>query len=80
MTRFMTIFASVSLAAAFMPMAANATIATPLSQVQIVAHKAISGPLPEVQHVAATAMHGRMDQAIVQSGPAHLLYPESVGG
>ena len=78
MTRFMSIFASLSLAAAFMPMAANATIATPLSQVQIVTHKAISGPLPEVQHVAAT--YGLMGQTIVQSGAADQRYAESSGG
>jgi hypothetical protein len=84
MTRFMTILASLALTAAFTPIAANATIVTPLAYVQIAAHQAIAGPLPEVQHVSANSTaataSGPMGQGIVQSGSANQKYPDSFGG
>ncbi len=78
MTRFTNILAAVALATALLPIAANATVMTPLHQVQIVAHQALSGPMPEVQRVAdAAAMQG---QVIVQSGTTNQRYPDSLGG
>ena len=80
MTRFMNIvLASAALATALTPIAANATIMTPLHHVQIEAHRAISGPLPEVQHVA-THSDAAKGQTIVQSGPANQMYPDPLGG
>jgi hypothetical protein len=80
MTRFMNIIlASAALATALTPIAANATIVTPLHYVQIEAHKALAGPLPEVQHVAANAS-APAGQVIVRSGPANQMYPDSLGG
>jgi hypothetical protein len=72
MTRFMKLLAAAALTA--MPLAANATTATPLDHVQTHVHQAISGPRPEVQRVAATG------QTIVQSGAPNQAYPESFGG
>jgi hypothetical protein len=71
--------ASAALATALTPLAANATIMTPLDHVQIEAHKAIHGPLPDVQHVA-THSDAAKGQTIVQSGPADQMYPDSLGG
>jgi hypothetical protein len=75
MTRFMKIFAAAALTV--MPLAANATTATPLDHVQTHAHQAISGPRPEVQRVANL---GAMGQTIVQSGTPNQAYPDSIGG
>lgn len=84
MTRFMNILASVALATALAPIAANATTLTPLDYVRIATHQAMSGPLPEVQHIAtnsdAASAHGLAGQTVVQSGPVNQQYPESVGG
>ena len=64
--------ASVALATALTPIAANATTLTSLDHVQIDAHRAMSGPGPEVQHIAAGAKsattQGLTDQVIVRSG------------
>jgi hypothetical protein len=85
MTRFMNIMiASVGLATALMPIAANATAMTPLSHAQIEIHKAITGPLPEVQRVAANSYaavaQSPTGRTIVQSGPVNQMFPESLGG
>ena len=84
MTGFMNILASVALATALTPIAANATTLSPLDHVHIAAHKALSGPMPEVQYIApdskATTAQRTADQTVVQSGPANQLYPDSVGG
>jgi hypothetical protein len=83
-TCFKNLLASVALAAALMPIAANATTMTPLDYVRIAAHKAMSGPLPELQNnvvdANAATVHKVRDQVIVQSGATNQLYPESVGG
>jgi hypothetical protein len=87
MTRFMNIIlASAALATALTPIAANATIMTPLQHVQIEAHKAVSGPLPEVQTGPANQMYPDsltyrpVEQTIVQSGTVNQMYPDSIGG
>lgn len=81
MTRFMSIFSAVALVAGLTPIAANATIVTPLNYVQVQAHKAMSGPLPEIQHLAsADAAHGLKGQTIVRSGAADQRYPDFLGG
>lgn len=81
MTRFKNILASVALAGALTPIAANATTMTPLDYVRIAAHKAMSGPLPEIQNIAVDANTATVhDQTIVQSGPTNQMYPDSVGG
>lgn len=82
MTRFMNILASVALATALTPIAANAMTMTPLGHVQVDAYRVLSGPLPEVQNIAANAAtaQGLMDQTIVQSGATAQLYPDAVGG
>jgi hypothetical protein len=75
MTRFMKLLAAAALTV--MPLAANATTATPLDHVQTHVHKAISGPRPEVQRVAHVAGTG---QTIVQSGAPNQAHPDSLGG
>ncbi len=72
MTRFMNILASVALATALMPIAANATTVT------------LSSHLTRIHTVAAqceaVAPHGLRGQTSVQSGWMNQLYPDSVGG
>jgi hypothetical protein len=71
MTRFMNILASVALATALTPIAANAATMTSLDYVHIAAHKAISAPLLEVQHVSpctAAAAQQTTNDAVVTSG------------
>jgi hypothetical protein len=84
MTRFMNILASVVLAAALTPVAANATTMTPLNHVQIEAHKAVSGPLPMVQRIAdnfdAAPAQVLLNQTIVHNGATAQMFPASVGG
>ena len=67
MTRFMNILASVALATALTPIAANATIVT------------LSSPLPKIHTIAAqcdaVVSHGMRGQTIVQSGWMNQLYP-----
>jgi hypothetical protein len=83
MMRFRSILASLALATALTPIAANAATMTSLDYVRVAAHQAISGPLPEVQHVAAcdvaAAPRGTHRSAVV-SGWTNQLYPESLGG
>jgi hypothetical protein len=82
MTRFMNILTSVALAGALTPVAANATIMTPLDHVQVETHKAISGPVPVVQRIDYDASQALapQGQTIVHSGTNAQMYPESVGG
>jgi hypothetical protein len=83
MTRFMNLLASVALATALTPIAANATTLTSLDYARSVAHMYISGPLPEVQHVVAcnAAPAQTTNDAIVTSGGwRNQRYPESFGG
>jgi hypothetical protein len=82
MIRFTNLLTSVALAAALTPVAANATIMTPLNRVQIEAHKAISGPLPVVQRINFDASQAQapQDQTIVHSGTNAQMFPDSVGG
>jgi hypothetical protein len=82
MSRFTNLLTSVALAAALTPVAANATIMTPLNRVQIEAHKAISGPLPVVQRINFDASQAQapQDQTIVRSGTNAQMFPDSVGG
>jgi hypothetical protein len=83
MARFRSILASLALAAALAPIAANATTMTSLDYVRIAAHNAISGPLLQVQHAAAcdAAAAPRVTrQSAVVSGWTNQLYPDSVGG
>jgi hypothetical protein len=82
MTRFTNILTSVALAAALTPVAANATITTPLNRVQIEARQAVYGPLPAVQRINLDASQAQapQDQTIVHSGTNAQMFPDSVGG
>jgi hypothetical protein len=75
MTRFMKLLAAAALTV--MPLAANATTATPLDHLQAHVHQAISGPRPELQRIANIAATG---QTVVQSGVVNQAYPDSLGG
>jgi hypothetical protein len=82
MTRLMNVLASVALATALTPIAANAkTLASP-GNVQTAPHQVNSDPLPVVQHVPACnpAADPQTDQTVVTSGWGNQLYPESTGG
>ena len=78
MTRFLNIIASVALATALMPIAANATTMPPQNHMEIQAQ-----PVSEVQLAAANAgaaTQSATDQTVVQSGSTDQRYSESVGG
>jgi hypothetical protein len=78
MMRFTKILASLALTTVLIPLAANATTATPLNQTHQ-AHKAVSSALPKVQIVAA-AVRRDTTQDLVQTGSANQKYPDSIGG
>jgi hypothetical protein len=82
MIHFKNILTSVALAAALTPVAANATIMTPLNLVQIEAHKAVSGSLPVVRRINFDVSQAQapQDQTIVHSGLNAQMLPDSVGG
>jgi hypothetical protein len=84
MKRLLNVLASVALATALAPIAADAATMTSLDYVRIATHKAISGPLPEVQHVAScnAAVSQTTNDIVVSSGDwwANQRYPESFGG
>jgi hypothetical protein len=77
MTRFIRIFASVALAAAWTPLAVNAMTATPLNQVQTQAHKSGPSILSKVQFNQSQSYS---DPPFVQSGASNQKYPDSSGG
>jgi hypothetical protein len=83
MMRFVNIVGSAALTATLIPIAANATILTPLDHAQIET-KAICGPLPEARHIAANCDASTaprlIDQTIAQNGRPEQKYPDSVGG
>jgi hypothetical protein len=84
MTRFWNVFASIALATALAPVAANATIMAPLNHIQIEARKAVSGPLPPLQRIAdtfdAAQAQTSQNQTIVHSDTNAQMFPDSVGG
>jgi hypothetical protein len=73
MIRFKSILASLALATALMPIAANATTMSSVDYVRIAAHNAVAA-------CDAAATPRLAPQQAVVSGWMNQLYPDSVGG